>query len=402
MSQDSSKDKILGEGGGTSTDQKQHDQGTTVRKLKINKHESLDTRSPIRPQPREIQNHAQSLSQVDEHVIEPQTQQVTRLEQGNSAGKMRKRPDKAKFEKQKKDTPIEEKKEQQWAQGSSKVGWWMVSSGAALVLILVSAVVLSSYLEKNTMEQVGSPELETATTDPFAGSPERWFRKQGGEVVKQATQLLKEYTEAASIEDKADFVRDREGFLSKFQDWPVKVNPRLDHTDMNGWEADHTGETAFLILKTENQNFLPMRLYFVRQGEQLKLDWEASTAWAPHTFPDLKKRLAQKEYSSTGDRSYLLRGLLRRRNEFYAGPYNDEEHAAFMISSYDQEHYFWGYTKRDSALDIELRKLLDHGSFVVDLKKDIPVTLRVKKGQKDALPSQLELMEFVFPEWVKP
>ncbi len=92
----------------------------------------------------------------------------------------------------------------------------------------------------------------------------------------------------------------------------------------------------------------------------------------------------------------------RRRDEFYAGPYNDKDHAAFMLIAADSAYYMWAYTPRDSALDLELRRLLDHGRFVVDLKKDLRVTVRVRRSQKDALPSQLELMELIHPEWVTP
>ena len=73
-----------------------------------------------------------------------------------------------------------------------------------------------------------------------------------------------------------------------------------------------------------------------------------------------------------------------------------------MILSPDKSHSFWGYVDRDSELDKQLKSLLDHGSFVVSLKKDIRVTLRVGRGKKDALPSQLELLELVHEEWVKP
>ena len=97
-----------------------------------------------------------------------------------------------------------------------------------------------------------------------------------------------------------------------------------------------------------------------------------------------------------------LRCLLTRRNEFYAGPYNAEDHSAFMLRSADRLTHLWGYVERDSKLDHDLRRLLDHGRFVIELKKNLPVTVKVKRAKKDALPSQLELMELVHPNWVSP
>lgn len=97
-----------------------------------------------------------------------------------------------------------------------------------------------------------------------------------------------------------------------------------------------------------------------------------------------------------------LRCLLSRRNEHYLGPYNERQHSAFMLSSPDRQTYVWAYVPRDSQLDLRLRRLLDHGRFVVDLKKDLRVTVRVKRSAKDALPSQLELVELLHPDWVAP
>ncbi len=84
------------------------------------------------------------------------------------------------------------------------------------------------------------------------------------------------------------------------------------------------------------------------------------------------------------------------------GPYNETKHSAFMIKSPDRQTYLWAYVLRDSPLDQSLRRHLDHGRFVVDLKKDVPVTIRVKRSKKDALPFQLELVELVHSGWVTP
>ncbi len=98
----------------------------------------------------------------------------------------------------------------------------------------------------------------------------------------------------------------------------------------------------------------------------------------------------------------LVRCMISRKDEFYAGPYNDEDYSAYMLTAPNGVGYMWAYTDRDSELDLELRRMLDHGRFVVDLKKNLRVTVRVVREKKDALPSQLKFVELVHPEWVTP
>lgn len=188
--------------------------------------------------------------------------------------------------------------------------------------------------------------------------------------------------------------------MSQVDQWPKKFAPRVDSDEVYRWEVGHTEQTGHLTLFTEDEDFLPTRVYFVNQGEELKLDWFASVSWSAYSFTGLKTAI--KSEATKLESGVLVRCLLRRRNEFYAGPYNEDEHAAYMILSPDEMQYFWTYVDRGSDLDTELRKLLDHGSFVVDLKKDVLVTLRLRRGKKDALPLQLELMELIHPEWVTP
>ena len=390
MSGDRSKENKLSTEEISSSDPKQKDLDAGG-KLSIKKTEPLETE--IKLELREIKNTPVKLVAKEKEEQEPE---VTRLEKKEFPGETKTKPDQVKFEKLADGPSVEEKEEQQWGQANSGVGWWILGGGAALVVLVIAAIILSNYFTDRTIEEEKAPEIELVLEDPYEGSPEQWFWERKGDLKKQVKSLVRDYLAASSIEEKSEFVRNKEDYLSKSSDWKVRLNPRLDDVPKNPIKLDHTDQTGFLIWNTKDENYLPTRLYFVRQGEQLKLDWFASTAWSECSFVDLKKSFKQE------DGEVMVRCLLSRKHELYAGPYNEKEHAEFMIVSPDKEKYFWAYTERNSALDIELRKLLDHGSFVVSLKKDVRVTIRVKKGRKDALPSQLELVELVHPKWVAP
>jgi len=356
--------------------------------------ESEKDENKIILQPREISKNAGKQESVVTLKLQKKAE-VTRLDVQDSKGVISKKPESVKFQKREEEPAVEEVQEREWGESSSSLGKWIWISGAVLALVLVIAVFLSNRMEGLAMEEVEPPDIPLVTGDPFEGNPEQWFRQRAGGIGDEAIILMRKYLKAEDARSRSFFVRNPERYLKLVDHWPMMPTPRLSDINEKNWEISHTEQTAFLLLETEDENFLPMQLYFIRQGEELKFDWEATVAWSEQSIANIKK-------ASVSSESVLVRCLLRRRNEFYVGPYNDKEHAAYMILSSDKEDYLWAYVNRGSELDEALRRLLDHGSFVVDLKKDIRVTLRVRAGKKDALPSQLELIELVHPEWVRP
>ncbi|BDS05534.1 hypothetical protein NT6N_05740 [Oceaniferula spumae] len=473
----------------------------------------------IRPEPRKLPTLP--LVSVHEDEADSATQQgddeVVRLESAAPPSREQQTSVKSQaaiFEERSVQPSEDIRQEEQWAENKS-TGWWVAIGGACLLAVLVAVVVIGSQWKDIDDDGGKVPELTVVEEeDPFAGSPEKWFQERAGSIGKQGLAVLQSYMAATDDQNRSHWVRNPESYLKNVTDWSVSVKPRINDITEKQWAISHTDDTAYLTLSTEDENFMPFRAYFVRQNEQLKLDWHASTAWSEISIAAMREKLLEREkkvaeikanaraQQAEADEAYarkmqayeaalkasqsqqvkehvvasgetvtaiatrygvtahdlkshngltdsflkigqrlkiptkgggasdltaapvkpvkpkaltepempalaiqeptLVRCLLRRRDEFYAGPYNDKEHSAFMILAPDKSRYLWAYADKDSELDLELRKLLDHGRFVVDLKKDIRVTVRVRSGKKDALPSQLELMELVHPEWVSP
>ena len=287
------------------------------------------------------------------------------------------------------------RQEERWGV-KAKTGVWLAISIVALVVVVMGAVVVKNSTREIPVDNQAYKDLPAVSENPYKDSPEEWFRKSTGKMEPKALELIDAFVVSDNIQEKSLLVRNPDEYLKRQLGWKGGSISSRARQSKNYWGIKHTEEEGFLTLDTQNEDFLPMRVYFVKTEDGLKIDWSASTAWSERSFVDLK----QTKDNLDGD--LLLRCLLRRRNDFYAGPYNDTEHASFMILSPDKSRSFWGYVDRDSELDKQLKSLLDHGSFVVSLKKDIRVTLRVGRGKKDALPSQLELLELVHEEWVKP
>jgi len=455
-------------------------------------------------------------AKVEEAEPEEVEESIQRLENMTNPGKDRIKVDKAKFEKLEIRPDEAEIQEDQWGSRITQ-GWWVAIAGASAAALLLGGLAIESWYGGDEAHTVAEPPAFVhPEPDPYEGSPEKWFHQRAGKIGLEASAVLKAFVSAKDDASRSQYVRFPERYIEQMAQKNVVIKPRLSGLEDMVLNINHTDDTAFLILDCQDTDFMPFRAYFTKEGEHLKLDWEATVARCETGLRTIKQnvnerrirvdsinkkvRIANDAYTAavkarektleakrqqeirrgaaaaakvhvvTRGESFgfiakkynislgsllahngitdvalqigqklqipsmitpviepdvvvaavpmpvpkpvypsevctepsLVRCKIRRRDEFYAGPYNDKDHSAFMLISADAAYYMWAYTPRDSALDLELRLLLDHGRFVVDLKKDLRVTVRVRRNQKDALPSQLELVELVHPEWVTP
>ncbi len=361
--------------------------------------------------------------------LEPE-EVVTRLVRAVEPGKERIKVAKAKFEKLDDQLDEAEKQEEQWGQSASTSLRSVLIGGSMVIVLVVVLVAMRGVLRGDSVSEGQVVPLieKQEEADPYEGSPEKWLRHRSGMIESEAMRVMKEYMEAADDQARSQWVRQPELYLKRIAQSSFAFKPLLAQRQEQGWSIGHTGETAYLIFTGRNYDYLPFRAYFTQDGEQLKLDWFATVAWsevslqairadarkrrgaisdaqrvagvvdASQLSPSPKSALPAKIHTE----SVVMRCMIRKKNDFYAGPYNDRDYSAYMLLSADKMHHMWGYAVRGSELDLKLKGVLDHGSFVVALKKDQKVTLRVRMAKKEALPSQIELVELEHPEWVTP
>jgi hypothetical protein len=361
--------------------------------------------------------------------LEPE-EEVLRLERAVDPGKDRIKVEKARFEKLEERMDEAEVQEEQWGR-SSAVGWGSILVGGSVVIVLVVVLVAMRGVwmgDESQADVVPSPVEGIEQKDPYEGSPEKWMRERSGDIEKRALVVLKGFVEATDDQARSRWVRYPDQYLQHAQQHTLPLNPNLNQQTNRSWDIAHTEDTAYLICKTLDRDYMPVRAYFTQDGELLKLDWEASVAWSDVSLKEiraegLKRRgavsqlqrdvgVVQSSELSPSPKSALpeeiysqgvnVRCKIRKRNDFYVGAYNDQDHSAYMLLSADEMHHMWGYAIKGSELDRQLKSVLDHGSFVMSLKRDMRVILRVRINEKDTLPSQLELVELVNPEWVTP
>lgn len=379
----------------------------------------------IRPQPRVAVS-----AKVKPELVDELEDEVLRLERKLSPGKNRIKVGAAKFDKLEERPTEDVRQEEQWGH-SAGGGWKMLLVGGCVVIVLViSLVVMRGVWGGDTMkdEDVVLYGEEEKEKNPYEGSPEKWFHDRSGTISAEALHVLEGFVQASDRKAKSQWVRRPEQYLNLSPHWPVQLDPLMRQHGKESWSIGHTDGVAYLILETRNREFLPLRVYFTHIEGVFKLDWQASMAWSEVSLEEIRsvrekrggprneiqrkagvvasEELIPSSKSVLPDEIYTasmaVRCMLRKKEEFYAGPYNDREYSGYMLLSADKMHYMWGYVAKDSALDSKLKAILDHGSFVVRLKKDERVILRVRLSKKDALASQLEIVELTNSEWVNP
>ena len=351
-----------------------------------------------------------SRSENLEVLEEEELVEVVQLKDVKDPGKNRLRPEQAEFVQLEKPPDKTEEEEGKW-EHSKGVGlsWGMLFAGMMVVVLLVGILTFKYFYELDESEQqITKVAPPVGDEDLFKSASKQWFHKNRIVNRNRAIALLEKYVSAKNNEERSLLVRDPESYLEHIDKWPVEFRPRAVDDDFCVWAIRDIEEDVYLKLMGRDVDFMPMRAYFVRDGDNdaLKLDWHASVGWSKVSMREMKNRLLRGASLAEGisDKdSIVLRCFLTKKQEFYVTPYDENEHSSYMLISADRETYFWAYTKRASQLDESLRQLLDHGRFVVDLKKNFPVTVRVKKPSSgSALPIQLDLVDLVHSEWLTP
>ncbi len=389
---------------------------------------SSDPNKPrsIRPEPRDIASK-KSVELTEAVSEEPE---VPRLQSNSRPGQDRVKIEKPKFEKLEERPEEDEVKESEWGSCREIDGkYLLIGGGIVIILIIISVMLTFFYAGDTTAEEVDSKSIVKKVEEKVdEDACEQWFRSRSGNIAQVALPVLTGYMKAKTDKERSAWVRKPARFLKHVADWPIKIDPFIENENELNWDVHHIEKTAYLVLVAKDKDFMPVRIYFVRVGDKLKIDWEASTAWSEASFKDLlragKKLSATitKEQREAGvvesislrpktkidqliedkNKWFILRSMIRKKDEFYAGPYNDKEYSSYFLLSSDIMKSVWGYVRLGSDLDQELRKILDYGRFVVSLKKDIRVTLKVKLGKKGAFPNQLEIVGLKHLEWVTP
>ena len=288
--------------------------------------------------------------------------------------------------------------EAKWRGANFHGKWVLVIAFILVVVLLMSVFIIRILSGGDTIDESkeGRDDTEKREAKELAIqlAKERWFH--GNTILhrKQAVEILSHVFSDLDKKSKSEFVDEPNSYLLWYQNMKHVPQPRLEEVNEHVFKLCYLDDdTPYLTFDCRDEAYMPFRAYFVRVGDELKLGWKATVAASDITIEN-----ALKNDHSIDDS--LIRCYISRKEEFYIDPYNDHDHSVYRLTDSNRLDQVWAYVERGSQLDEELKKLLDYGRFVVDLKKNQRVTLRVKRLSYKGMPPQFEINSVVHKDWI--
>jgi len=223
---------------------------------------------------------------------------------------------------------------------------------------------------------------------------EEFFLINAGELIEESETLLEGYAAATSVEQVLPMVRDaarvKERMARLWQPWGP--GPMLAAGE--GIEGTVSDEAArpVICLKGRRGDFTPFEMVFVRDGERMKLDWEAS-----HGIGEVQVAELQQGASAGGK---VVRGLILP-SQFYSLDYPDTDFRSFRMGDAGGEHFIWVFARLGSEVAKTLEHEFNEGAVLLEKSGEIRATVRLT-GSGGGNGKCHEITEMLHKGWVTP
>jgi hypothetical protein len=223
---------------------------------------------------------------------------------------------------------------------------------------------------------------------------QKYFLEHSGELIAEAESMLARYAAASSLDQVLPLVRDVERVKPKMTgQWqPWGDGPAFAcGQELSGFVLEGAGRPA-ICLTGAKSDFSRFEMVFVREGERLKLDWEAS-----HGIGDARIADLQEGASFTGG---LLRVVIRPET-FYTADFPESGFQSYQLLDTTGDHSVWGFAPRGSAVARALDEEFNEGSVLLEKSGEIRATVRLAEAPASSRKC-FEIAEMLHKGWVTP
>jgi len=271
---------------------------------------------------------------------------------------------------------------------------WIIGLGLGIAGLVVLSISLLPSINASNASRPGRNEKMLVVQDAVPGVviPNLDF------LITQHSAALAtyhRYLRATQITGILPLVRDSTnlaGFLT--QQWrprdasensPVNFSP-----DNSTWETVELGGKACGILRLELPDSARLTGYFIREGEELRMDWKATFAYGTATFEELA--------SGNGDATEV-RGSISRA-DFYSAIWPENEYQSYRFLSPHDDKVVWVYARREGPVAASLISSVGSGEITGDTQPPQKVTLHLEPGPDGSSPNQWLIREVLQIDWL--
>jgi len=283
-----------------------------------------------------------------------------------------------------------------WGQKRAASHRWILWAGAAVVVVIVTGLAIQPYLsgngknERNTLDQRFEVVEDVVNPD----DPTVYFSQNQGEIVREMQATLTAYAHAKTLDEAGPLIRDSARLMpdlkKKWKAWDTPPDWEPDVSDGPGF--DSVGRRPYGIINGTGPDFSPFHLFFVREGDHMLVDWEASTAQGTHTFAKLKDPTVAEA---------VLRVTISP-TAFYSPVYPETGFRSYRIADPNGDSSMWVYAPLDSLAAQTLDEMFRAGTILAAEAGEKLVRIRIRRGPEGSLPNQWLLADVLHKGWVAP
>lgn len=270
---------------------------------------------------------------------------------------------------------------------------WILLSGVGIVgIVIFGLFALPSINAPNKdRERIVSSGSTHPSEDEIEGAAEmNWIITRQPEAV----QLYHAYATASRWDEVASLMRqDQAKDESLRARWePKGVSKKWSIPTDCAWSADKIGQRCYGLLAGELPDHSRFSAYFIRAGNNLLLDWKATTGYGTATFEEL---------SNGGGDPAEIRGNISPA-DFYTASWPEADYQSYRFTAPDGIISIWCYARRNELANGLIAPRFNQGVIVKESKESLQFTLRLQRGPGDTPPNQWAIGEVRFQGWVNP
>lgn len=279
----------------------------------------------------------------------------------------------------------------EWGRSRSQSFRWILGTGAGVATMVVVAMMMLPSINKSNAAREGEGGPILAPEEDVKGSEalNAMLSRQ-----PEAEQLFKRYASALIADDALPLLRNPESVESFFRASfrPGIVSKDWVPGDDTQWSVYEAEGVQYGILEGTLPDFNKFQAYMIFSGNQLYLDWKASTAHGSATFEELSKQEGNPAE---------IRAMISPAG-FYTAVFPEAEYQSYQFVSADKEQAIWCYARKDDRANAALAPLFKTGIIVNSAPEQLKVTLRLERGPDGALPNQWVIAEMLHKDWLIP
>ena len=278
----------------------------------------------------------------------------------------------------------------EWGRQSFIATRWMAFSAAGVVLLVLLAL-LTQEIWLRDSKAASAPPIVMSQVVAMA---EVVGFELDGSSERQARELLATYARATAVGEVLPLIRNGAALADRLKlDWqPWRAPEHWQEPFQAAWAVSDDGGRSHGLLRGIKPDFSKFRVYFVREGEALMIDWEATQALGDASFETLQKG------KGTGGRVRAIAKL----DSFFTQDFPEESFHSFRLQAMDDELFVWGYSRIGSPADDGLMRIFQPGVINSEAVSEVPITVRLEPGPDGCQKNQWFIGEMLHIDWVSP